>query len=312
MSEPTNSIFWSVMIPTYNPRPEYLEQMLLSVLVQDPGPEKMQIEVVDDCSPNGDVLTLVKQIAGLRVAFSRNARNLGLAGNWNRCIERAQGTWVHILHQDDYVLPGCYERLREAAESHPEVSLIVARCLIVDGQGTVTSVTSRVPGLERSGNEASRYLYANPFSCPGVIVRRGFYESFGGFRTDLTYTLDWEMWIRAITLCGGVSLPDILVSHRSSSQNESTRLAQNAETLHDRARLNAIFAERFPHFDKKKANRCIWEEAILDAIRYARLGDQRAAVANLQYYRENASMAYRVRHLIRRNLRRIRGMSVGH
>ena len=38
------------MIPTYNPRAEYLEETLWSVLRQDPGPEQMQIEVVDDYS----------------------------------------------------------------------------------------------------------------------------------------------------------------------------------------------------------------------------------------------------------------------
>ena len=40
---------WSVMIPTFNCA-NYLRQTLESVLAQDPGPEQMQIEVVDDCS----------------------------------------------------------------------------------------------------------------------------------------------------------------------------------------------------------------------------------------------------------------------
>jgi glycosyltransferase involved in cell wall biosynthesis len=38
------------MIPTYNPLAEYLEETLKSVLQQDPSPEQMQIEVVDDWS----------------------------------------------------------------------------------------------------------------------------------------------------------------------------------------------------------------------------------------------------------------------
>jgi glycosyltransferase involved in cell wall biosynthesis len=38
------------MIPTYNPRANYLEETLNKVLQQDPGPEQMQIEVVYDCS----------------------------------------------------------------------------------------------------------------------------------------------------------------------------------------------------------------------------------------------------------------------
>lgn len=293
------------MIPTYNPRPEHFEQALRSVLMQDPGPEQMQIEVVDDCSPNVDVAALVKNIGGDRVAFSRNAKNLGIAGGWNSCVERASGAWVHILHQDDYVLPECYERLGKAAASHPGVSLIVARCLIVDEHGVVTGVTSRIPGLEGGGQEVSKYLYENPFQCPGVVVRRAFYEAHGGFRTDLTFTLDWELWIRAITLCGGVALPEVLASRRSTSESESTRLAEDAETLQDRRRLAALFAERFPTFDKKKANQCICGEAISQAARFAQLGNDRGALANLQYYRRNASMTLKLRHFIWRNLGKV-------
>ena len=44
---------WSVMIPTFNCA-KYLRQTLESVLVQDPGTEQMQIEVVDDCSTKDD------------------------------------------------------------------------------------------------------------------------------------------------------------------------------------------------------------------------------------------------------------------
>jgi cellulose synthase/poly-beta-1,6-N-acetylglucosamine synthase-like glycosyltransferase len=41
------------MIPTYNARANYQEETLRSVLQQDPGPERTQIEVVDNCSPHG-------------------------------------------------------------------------------------------------------------------------------------------------------------------------------------------------------------------------------------------------------------------
>ena len=55
------------MMPTYRPDEKYLRQALESVLQQAPGPEQMQIEVVDDCSPGMDVAALVKSIAGERV-----------------------------------------------------------------------------------------------------------------------------------------------------------------------------------------------------------------------------------------------------
>src|SRR5207237_1950596 len=93
---------WSVMIPTFN-RMTYLRRTLESVLVQDPGREQMQIEVVDDCSTVDDPEPVVHTTTGDRVAVIRNSLNLGLMRNLNRCIERARGHLVHILHSDDYV-----------------------------------------------------------------------------------------------------------------------------------------------------------------------------------------------------------------
>lgn len=59
---------WSVMIPTYNCA-KYLRETLASVLVQDPGPDVMQIEVVDDHSTKDDPEAVVKELAGDRYTY---------------------------------------------------------------------------------------------------------------------------------------------------------------------------------------------------------------------------------------------------
>ena len=51
---------WSVMIPTYNCA-RYLRETLASVLAQDPGPEVMQIKVIDDCSTLDDPEAVVTE-----------------------------------------------------------------------------------------------------------------------------------------------------------------------------------------------------------------------------------------------------------
>lgn len=58
------------MIPTYN-RTTHLEKTLTSVLAQGPGPEEMQIEVVDDGSTLSDPEPLVRRAAGLADAFAQ-------------------------------------------------------------------------------------------------------------------------------------------------------------------------------------------------------------------------------------------------
>src|SRR2546430_13290364 len=82
--------FWSVMIPTYNPRADYLEQTVRSVLQQDPGSEQMQIEVIDDCSKDDTASEVTRRVGAGRVIFHAESQNRGLANTWNRCAERAR------------------------------------------------------------------------------------------------------------------------------------------------------------------------------------------------------------------------------
>jgi glycosyltransferase involved in cell wall biosynthesis len=46
---------------------------------------------VDDHSTADDPQAVVREVAGERVAFYRNPRSLGAAGNFNQCIARARG-----------------------------------------------------------------------------------------------------------------------------------------------------------------------------------------------------------------------------
>jgi cellulose synthase/poly-beta-1,6-N-acetylglucosamine synthase-like glycosyltransferase len=39
---------WSVVIRAYNPRAAYLKETLRSVLAQDPDPDEMQVELMND------------------------------------------------------------------------------------------------------------------------------------------------------------------------------------------------------------------------------------------------------------------------
>src|SRR5689334_3733146 len=68
--------FWSVMIPTYNSG-DFLRKTLQSVLSQDPGPDQMQIEVVDGGSTSDNPEEIAKELAHGRVTFYRMAENRG-------------------------------------------------------------------------------------------------------------------------------------------------------------------------------------------------------------------------------------------
>ena len=216
---------WSVMIPCYKAAPYYLAKTLRSVLRQDPGKLVMQIMVIDDASPNGAPAELIKKIAGDRVTVHREEKNLGLAGIWNRCIERAEGRWVHILHQDDLVKPGFYEKLKAGTESLAAPALLYCRHAFIDSEGkqgwlseldaeTAGCLPDALPHLARQ----------QMIQTPSVVVRRSAYEAVGGFRSDLCFTLDWEMWCRLARKFPVWYEPQVLASYRLHSAAATSRL----------------------------------------------------------------------------------------
>src|SRR6186713_1387549 len=91
---------FSVMIPTYNCI-SYLADTLESILVQYAGADNMQVEVVDDCSNDGDVQQLVNRVGKGIISFYRQPENRGSLRNFETCINRAKGHYVHLLHGDD-------------------------------------------------------------------------------------------------------------------------------------------------------------------------------------------------------------------
>ena len=239
--------FWSVMIPTYKARPDYLEETLKSVLQQDPGPAQMQIEVVDDCSPDGAPMELVRRVAGDRVAVHREPANNGLAGIWNRCIERARGEWVHILHQDDIVLPGFYDHLYRGISCNQDVAMAFCRFAISDAKGhwkELGPLESSTPGvldgwLERVATDCR-------VQCVAAVVKRATYERLGGFRADLISVLDIEMWVRIAANVPVFYEPQILAFFRRHGDNQSVMDERTGANMQDMARAIEIWKDYLP------------------------------------------------------------------
>src|SRR5687767_4743988 len=105
------------MIPTYNCA-LHLRYALESVLAQDPGRERMQIEVIDDASTVDDPEAIVARIGRDRVGFYRQPGNVGHVRNFETCLARARGRFIHLLHGDDAVRPGFYEAMERAFRVH--------------------------------------------------------------------------------------------------------------------------------------------------------------------------------------------------
>ncbi len=209
---------WSVMVPTYNCY-RFLRQTLESVLVQDPGPDKMQIEVVDDCSSDGDVEALVQEVGKGRIGFFRQEKNMGHHRNFETCINRSQGHLMHLLHGDDLVRPGFYSEIESLFEAYPQIGAAFTKNGYIDNVGNVTVPENS--WMSRAGifddflmNIAQKQM----LQVVAMVVKRSVYEKLGGFFA-VDYCEDWEMWIRIAAHFPVAYSPNCLALYRTGPAN---------------------------------------------------------------------------------------------
>jgi glycosyltransferase involved in cell wall biosynthesis len=235
------------MLPTYEPD-EKLRRALASVLSQAPPAGQMQISVVDDASKRSDVQALVHAAdPSGRVELVRHDHRLGLGGNWNRAVAAARGDLVHLLHQDDYVLPGFYGRMSEAFRRTPSIGMAFCRCRIVDGDNHRIKTSSRLRWTSGTIHGwLPRIAQRQRVQCPAAVVARSTYEAVGGYRTDLCLALDWEMWVRIAARYEVGYEPRTLAAYCRHEANESARLAASGAVWPDLVQAIAINAASLP------------------------------------------------------------------
>ena len=256
--------FWSVMIPVYN-RIKYLERALKSVLYQDPGADEMQIEVVDDNSAQENQEQIIN-ILNLydRVSYYRQASHVGMSANWNTCIQRAHGYWVHILHDDDMILPGFYVAYRELIKRHPGIVLLFSPVIEIDENDTWTRIHhSPCPyPLTPEGLVSNAAYEVTKDSCivpSSAVVRRDVYASVGGFAKHLSYAVDWEMWMRIARTgpLGHINHPYTLCrNHRGSATRD---LEVTGRTVPEIRRTIEIGVNSLPPEQQREARLSIYK-----------------------------------------------------
>lgn len=195
----------SVVIPAYN------AGALLAEAVRSVGAggredvEEVEILVADDGSTDGSPET-VAGLPGVRLLGQPNrgpgaARNLGL--------EAARGELVAFLDADDIWLPGRADRL--LAGQLPAADLLFSDYVVRDlARGTARPHTC--PDLGEPA--ATAIAVHNPICTSTAVARRAALARAGGFRTDLRFAEDWDLWLRLAEAGPVAKLDGVWAEHR--------------------------------------------------------------------------------------------------
>lgn len=245
-----NRPLWSVMIPSYNCI-NYLKKTIESVLIQAESASIMQIEVIDDFSTDGDVNALVQQLGNGRVTFFQQAENVGSLRNFETCINRAKGKYVHILHGDDLVKPGFYKEISKLFNKYPSAGAAFTGCTDIDENDNYLWDSKKIldePGIIKDW--LLQIATGQLLQTPCMVVKREVYENLGSFYA-VHYGEDWEMWSRIAANYPTAYTPLKLALYRVHSNNITSKSLRTGQNLKDISKVIDIIQNYLPETLRK-------------------------------------------------------------
>ena len=274
------------MIPTYECA-DYLRETLLSVLAQDPGPDHMQIQVVDDASSD-DPEAVIQELGAGRVEFFRQPANAGHTANFNTCLSarprrarpppaRRRRRPPRLLRRHGTPIRRPPRHRRRLLPSH----------LRRRGRPLADDRAAHQVEAGRFERAAERLLALWPIQPPALVARRAMYEDLGGFdpRTGVAGE-DLEMWVRIAAHHGFWYEPRPLALYRmrpGSLIASSMRTARNVRDARHNIELMRAHVPREPgRAAARQARRRCAEWAVKNAMGLMEQGHLAGAAAQIR------------------------------
>jgi glycosyltransferase involved in cell wall biosynthesis len=251
----------SVLIPTYN-YAHFLDETIQSVLNQ--SFRDFELIVVDNHSTDNTEEVVKKYLVDSRVSYYKNTHNLGLVGNWNKCLTYAKAEYIKFVCSDDKIHPQMFEKYYSVMEQYPTVSLITCYKQLFDGQPWLVELP--LNHLQNGKDVIFHTMNSKSWiGEPTSVMFRKANLPLGDFRTDLILHVDWEMWNRHLTVGDCYIIPEALAyvrAHVRQHTNSVINLScfeeyKMANLLYDYPALNNLAdRKKIDKLVKQKASTC--------------------------------------------------------
>ena len=207
----------SVIVPVYDPQPEWLIQAIESVLNQIYP--NWELCVADDCSTDERIRGILEKYSRedprISVNFRKTNGDIALASN--SALALAKGDFVALLDHDDKLPEHALYWVAEAINRNPEAQLFYSDFDSINENG------KRYPGYFKPDFNYELLLAQNCVGHLGVYSRE-LICGMGGFRKGYDGSQDWDLALRvAATIPHSqiVHIPKILYHWRNNPRSVS-------------------------------------------------------------------------------------------
>jgi len=163
----------------------------LEYLVMDGGSKDESCAVASEFIPR---LTLVSE------------KDEGQSDAISKGFSRVSGEIICWLNADDYYAAETLERIAAVFAEQPDVDLVYGNAEFVSEMGRPLG-----PAMQIESFSVDRLLMDGNFIVqPAAFFRRSAFETVGGLRKDLNWTMDYDLWIRLGKHCQVHRIPETL------------------------------------------------------------------------------------------------------
>lgn len=195
----------SIIVPSFN-QGRFIRETIESCLAQDYRP--IEVVVIDGASTDGTIDILHSYDSAPEVRWV-SERDSGVVEAVNKGFAMARGEFAGIQSSDDYYLPKAVRRGVHALRRDPGLGFVFGDIVKVDADG----------------RELSRYAL-RPFSIanvlsvqtwipqPSCFFRLALARQLGGWREEVPYAADTDLWFRMMLHAGARKVDRFLAKRR--------------------------------------------------------------------------------------------------
>ena len=204
----------SIIVPSYN-QGRFIRDTIESTLSQSYRP--LELLVIDGRSTDEtlDVLRSFDDAPELRWWSEPDS---GVVEAVNKGLARATGQVGAIQSSDDFYLPDAVSQAVEALKQEPRVGFVYGDIVKVDSAGAELARTT----LGEFSIEAM-LSFGIWIPQPSTFFRLELAKSLGGWREDLPYAPDTNLWLSMAFRCGAKKLDAVVAKRRMHDAQRDTQ-----------------------------------------------------------------------------------------
>ncbi|WP_020109891.1 glycosyltransferase [Nocardia sp. 348MFTsu5.1] len=228
-----------------------------------------RLVVVDDQYPDPEPARWLRSLGDARVHYIRNDVNLGVNGNFRRCVDLVEAPAFTLMGCDDLMAPEHLATAIATLDAHPDAAVVQSGVQVIDADDAVVRplgdrvkarMTPAAPTVLRGEALVASLFRGNWTYFPALVWRTAVVKPIG-FRSGLEIVLDLALLIDIAQAGGALVLTeDVTFSYRRHTESVSS--------------VQAIDGRRFDEeraFFLGEAQRCLeigWPDAAKAARRH--------------------------------------------